>query len=86
MKSGSCQEHGIAIIIPSCSQPYHKKTVTKIVLLMTAGHVCWSVYGGFKKVIRQWNFFYRESFHFSNLENAAHLESRANQVHKLQGQ
>lgn len=36
MKSGSCQEHGIAITILSCSQPHHKKKVTRILLLMTA--------------------------------------------------
>lgn len=36
MKSGSCQEHGIAITILSCSQLHHKKKVTRILLLMTA--------------------------------------------------
>lgn len=37
MKSGSCQEHGIAITILSCSQALHKKKVIRILPLMTAG-------------------------------------------------
>lgn len=36
LKSGSCQEHGIAIISLSWSQPHHKNKVTRILLLMTA--------------------------------------------------
>lgn len=36
LKSGSCQEHGIAIISLFCSQPHHKNKVTRILLLMTA--------------------------------------------------
>lgn len=62
MKSGSCQEYGIAITILSCSQPHHEKKVIRTLLLMTAGHVYCSRYGSCKKAIRQRNFFTENHF------------------------
>jgi len=83
MKSGSCQEHGIAITILSCSQPHHLKKVTWILLLMTAGHIYCSGYGSCKKVIKERNFFTENRFIIPTSKTLLVLRVGSVRRHKL---
>lgn len=82
MKSGSCQEHGIAITILSCFQPHHKKVI-RILPLMTADMDITPGVAAARRSYRQRNFFTENCFIFPNWKILLVLRAGPIRRHKL---